>query len=95
MNYLLEVVINYAALISFFALGIDLVVQISRLYRRKSSQDISLRGITIRTLGTVVILIKFISLDDIYLIIGQATITIALIIYLAEIFYYRRSRDSS
>ena len=82
-------------LISYIALNIDVALQIKRIYKTKSSQDLSLLGMTIRGIAILVILIKFISLKDAALIIGQALIaaTFAAYFILAlSYFLYRNKR---
>ena len=84
-----ELLISYATVIAYIAFSTDLVIQILRIYRRKSSNDVSARGTAIRTIGSLVILLKFISVDDIYLIIGQVLFTLTVATYLLMIIKYR------
>jgi len=81
---------------SYLALNIDIVLQILRIYKTKSSRDISLTGLTIRYVSILVILYKFVSLGDLPLIIGQGFITITFSMYaaLATLYFLRVSRAS-
>ena len=85
-----EQLISFATVIAFIAFSADLIIQIYRVYRRKSSNDISARGTVIRTAGSLIILLKFINVDDPYLITGQIIITATIVTYLLMIVKYRK-----
>ena len=91
MPGILDILVDYGTLIAYVAFSTDLVVQIVRVYRRKSSQDISWRGTAMRLTGSSVILLKFISLREPYLVIGQILFTITVATYLAVIIRYRKT----
>jgi len=82
--------INYATIIAFFALTIDLILQIIHIYKRKSSKDLSLKGCLIRLIAGLILLIKFIATNDIYLTIGQGVFVFSYIIYFIMLIYYRK-----
>lgn len=75
-------------IISYIALNVDIVFQIHRVYKTKSSRDLSLIGLSIRYVAILIILIKFISLDDLPLIIGQGLIAVTFTTYFIFAFYY-------
>ena len=75
-------------LISYIALNVDIVFQIRQIYSTKSSRDLSLVGLSIRFLAVLVILIKFVSLGDIPLIIGQGLIVVTFTTYFFLASYY-------
>ena len=75
-------------IISYIALNVDIVFQIHQIYKTKSSRDLSLIGLSVRYAAILVILIKFISLGDIPLIIGQGLITATFTTYFVFAFYY-------
>lgn len=80
--------------VSYIALNIDVVLQALRIYRTKSSKDLSILGMTIRFLAIIIILIKFISLSSLSLVIGQGLIAITFSIYLILAILYFRHRKS-
>ena len=78
---------------SYIALNIDVLFQIKKIYRTKSSKDLSLFGMTIRYVAILIILVKFISLSDAPLIIGQGLIVITFTAYFAlALTYFRRTK---
>jgi len=84
-------ILDWLTLLSYVALNIDIVLQIKRIYHRKSSEDLSLLGMTIRYIAILIIVFKFAAIGDIALIIGQgiAVVTFGTYFTLALI-YYRR-----
>ena len=76
-------ILDSFTLISYIALNVDMVFQIVRIYRTKSSADLSLVGLTIRYLATFLILAKFVSLHDLPLMVGQGLILATFTVYLA------------
>jgi hypothetical protein len=81
-------ILDILTVISYIALNVDIVFQIRQIYRTKSSEDLSLVGMSIRYLAILVILIKFISVSDIALIIGQALIITSFTTYFILAIYY-------
>jgi hypothetical protein len=75
-------------IISYVGLNVDLVFQIRRIYKNKSSKDISLVGLSVRYVAILVILVKFISISDEALIIGQGLILITFTCYFFLALYY-------
>jgi hypothetical protein len=75
-------------LLSYIALNIDILFQIKRIYKTKSSRDLSLLGMSIRYAAILIILVKFISISDLPLIIGQALITLTFTTYFVVAVYY-------
>ncbi len=88
MNWL-----DWLTLFSYIALNVDILLQIKRIYRTKSSRDLSLFGMTIRYVAIVIIFIKFISLSSWSLIVGQGLIAITFTAYLVlAVSYVRYAR---
>jgi hypothetical protein len=87
---MLEFIINYAVLMAYAFFTIDVIMQIFRIKSRKSSKDVSIKGIFIRILASATMLIKFFNITDVFLIIGQGTLVLALMIYLIMLVYYRK-----
>ena len=87
-------ILDFLTLLSYVALNIDIVLQIRRIYQTKSSYDLSLFGLTIRYVAILIILVKFVSLGDVSLVIGQGLITITFTAYfvLAVLYFLRRKR---
>ncbi len=90
-------ILNIFTILSYIGLNIDIVFQIRRIYRTKSSRDLSLIGMSIRYLAILIILYKFISISDITLIIGQLLIFITFTLYLclASIYFARRKKKTN
>ena len=82
-------VLDVLTLISYVALNADILFQIARIYKTKSSRDISLLGLSIRYIAILIILIKFVSLSDLPLIVGQGLITLSVTLYLCLAVMYR------
>lgn len=85
--------LDVATLFSYIALNIDILLQIKKIYQTKSSRDLSLLGMTIRYIAILIIFIKFYSLSDLPLILGQGLIVLTFTTYLmlAILYYIRRS----
>lgn len=77
---------------SLAALNVDIVLQNIRVFRRKSSRDISLYGVIARYVAIFVILIKYLSLNDWVLYLGQAVIATNVTVYLVLVIRYRHSK---
>jgi len=88
--------LDFFTVASYMALNIDIIFQIRQIYRTKSSQDLSLAGLSIRYAAIMVILIKFISLSDIPLIVGQGLIAVTFTTYfILALHYFFRRRENS
>jgi hypothetical protein len=83
-------ILNYATLLAYTAFSIDLLSQIIQIYIRKSSLDVSIRGILVRLLGSFILAIKMLTTKDIYLIYGQFILVSIIGIYLGFLIYYRK-----
>lgn len=89
-------ILDVLTLLSYVALNIDIVLQIKRIYRTKSSEDLSLLGMTIRYAAIVILLVKFVSLSDLPLMIGQGIIAVTFTIYFVlAVFYFRYRKKTS
>jgi len=86
--------LDLLTLLSYIALNVDILFQIRRIYHTKSSRDLSLFGMSIRYTAILIILIKFISISDVPLIIGQGLITLTFTTYLALAVYYFANRNA-
>lgn len=83
-------ILDELTLVSYVALNVDIILQVRRIHKTKSSRDLSLLGMSIRFLAIAIILVKFISLRDTALIIGQGLIAATFVIYfLAALNYFR------
>ena len=80
--------LDVLTLLSYIALNVDIVFQIRRIYRTKSSRDLSLFGMSVRYAAILIILFKFISLSDTPLILGQGLIVLTFTTYFALALYY-------
>lgn len=81
-------ILDILTLISYIALNIDIVFQIAQIYKTKSSRDLSLVGLSIRYVAIVVILVKFVSISDLSLMLGQGLILITFTTYFVFACYY-------
>jgi hypothetical protein len=87
-------VLDLLTVLSYIALNVDIIFQIGRIHKIKSSRDLSLVGMSIRYAAIFIILIKFVSLSDLPLIIGQGLILLTYTTYLALVVYYIANRAS-
>ena len=87
--------LDVLTLLSYIALNVDILFQIRRIYHTKSSHDLSLFGMTVRYAAILIILIKFISLSDVPLIIGQGLIVLTFTTYFALALYYFVTRKQN
>lgn len=87
---MLELLINYATAIAFIALFIDVILQIKKLIKLKSSKDISKHGCIMRLVALFILEVKFIVLNDFWLILGQGLFNILFIVYFVLILKYRK-----
>jgi uncharacterized protein with PQ loop repeat len=86
--------LDLLTLLSYMALNVDILLQIKRIYRTKSSHDLSLAGMSIRYAAILIILIKFISISDVPLIIGQGLIVLTFTTYFTLSLYYFANRHA-
>lgn len=90
MSELLQLFIDYSALVAYIAFSSDLIAQIARIYKRKSSADVSSRGVVLRLVGSSIILVKLIGIGDPYLTTGQIILTLTAGTYLYFTLRYRK-----
>lgn len=84
--------LNWLTLFSYAALNVDILLETRRIYTTKSSNDLSVIGMTIRFIVVFIVLAKFISLSDQLLIIGQGAIVLTFTGYFALAIHYMRRR---
>ena len=84
--------LDFLTLLSYVALNIDIIFQTIRIHKTKSSKYVSLFGLAVRYIGIVIILVKFISLRDTALVIGQGLIAITFTAYFILAVSYFRHR---
>jgi uncharacterized protein with PQ loop repeat len=90
-------ILDLLTLLSYIALNVDIMLQVKRIYRRKSSDDLSLVGMTIRYIAIIIILVKFASLRDVPLVIGQGLCAVTFTVYfvLAVLYFRHRKKEQS
>ena len=88
---MLDLIVNYGTLVAFAAFITDNSIQSYRLIQRKHSDDVSIRGESIRVIAVFLLFIKFLTTSDIYLIIGQGLFMISLIMYYGLLIKYHRT----
>ncbi len=84
--------IDWATFISYVAFNTDLVFEIQKIHSTRDSKDVSLPGIFIRLSASVLILLKFVSIRDDALIIGQGIFTAILLLYFILLIKYKKKR---
>lgn len=87
--------LDWLTLFSYIALNVDIIFQIRRIHATKSSKDLSLLGMAIRYIAIVIILIKFVSISDLPLIIGQGLIAVTFTAYFVLAFMYFLNRPKT
>lgn len=85
----MELAINVATLVAYAAFAMDVLLQVQRVWVRKSSADISPLGLLIRVTAAGVILVKLILNGDIYLLLGHSMMVVLLLVYLVLVLRYR------
>ena len=85
-------VLDVLTTLAFLAISFDIVLQIIKVYSRKSSADISIKGCVLRLLAISTIWFKFFSLSDFLLVAGQGILISLYIIYLVLLIKYRKKR---
>lgn len=83
--------LNLITLFAYAALAVDFLLQIHRVWANKHSGDVSLVGVTVRTTAAAVVLAKIVAVGDAYLLIGQSTMVVLLVVYLALVFRFRNA----
>ncbi len=76
----------------FFVWGIT--TQTIKVIRRKSSDDISLVDVSLRMLNNVVLLVKYISIHDRYLIAGGILVIAFIAFYLPTVIFFRLKKNN-
>jgi len=82
--------LDVLTLLSFIGLNVDILFQTRRVYKTKSSKDLSLIGLSVRYLAIIVILIKYVNVGDTTLLIGQSLILLTFTIYFMLVVSYFR-----
>ena len=85
--------LDILTVLSYIALNVDILLQVKRIHETKSSEDLSLTGLVVRYVAILIIMLKFLSLEDLPLILGQGLIVITFTIYLAlAVSYFLRRK---
>lgn len=87
MNFL-----DFITLLSFVGLTVDVLLQAHRVRQVKSSEDISIVGLSVRFFAIFIILYKLIVIGDFALIVGQAMLAIVFTSYLVLVISYLPSK---
>lgn len=83
MNFL-----DFLTVLSFFGLTTDILLQAHKVRQMRSSEDISIVGLSIRFAAIFVILYKLLQVGDIALIAGQTMIAITFTSYFVFVVSY-------
>ncbi len=85
-------VLDILTIAAYIAVNIDILLQIKRIHHTKSSHDLSIFGFSIRYAALIIILIKFLSVGDMPLVIGQVLLVTTFTGYLILAIFYARHR---
>lgn len=77
--------------IAFLFVIADLIAQLLKLYKAKSSEEISLVGLTIRFLGVGLFWLRFMVIEDTVFLIGQTIFAVLLLVYVYLVIKYRKN----
>ena len=88
---MIEFLINYATIAAFLLFCADLIYQLKQVPKTKDSSSVSTLGLAARATATIILLVKFISLNDLYLIGGQSIFSLLVLVYLALSWKYRNA----
>ncbi len=83
---------NVALALGYGLFYVDLVFQIHRLLKTRSSRDVSAQGVVIRLTAAVLFQLKYLSVNDLSLIVGGLVYTALVAIYALLAFRFRRSK---
>jgi uncharacterized protein with PQ loop repeat len=87
---MVDILSAYGTLIAFVALYIDMSFQIARIFKRKSSADISIGGVVVRLSATLLFLFRFVAIRDFPLSLGQGLFCAMLAVYVFLLVKYRK-----
>lgn len=87
---MLNLAISYASIIAYMAFSIDLLMQIFKIQKNKSSDDVTSWGVGIRLMGSCILLLKFITVNDSYLMVGQGLFSLTILAYLLTVVYFKK-----
>ena len=91
---MVDIIVNYGALIAYLAFTIEILLQIKRILDRKSSEDISVASCVIRLLAGIMLFVKMIFTRDTYLILGQGVSSIMFFVLVFLVIYFRLKKPS-
>ena len=87
--------LDFLTIVSYAALTVDISFQIARIHRTKSSNDLSMIGLTIRYAAIIIIMFKLLSVGDVPLIIGHGATGLIFSLYFVLAMVYFRHRKKS
>lgn len=83
---------NLALALGYGLFYVDLLFQIRRLFKTRSSRDVSAQGIVIRLGAAILFQLKYLAVHDLPLIVGGLIYTILVAIYALLAFRFRQSK---
>lgn len=86
--------LSFITLLSYIALNVDIALQLKRIYQTKSSNDLSILGLGIRYAAIIIIMVKFATLKDIALVVGQGLIVVTFTAYFVLAIIYSLRKKS-
>jgi uncharacterized protein with PQ loop repeat len=87
----LDNISQFGVSIAFIFITADLISQILKIYKAKTSKEISLIGLGIRIVGTSFFLFRFIVINDTVFLIGQSIFVALLLGYIGLVVKYRKN----
>jgi len=89
----MQTLIDSGTLIAYALLSLGIILQIVKIIKRKSVADIAVWEVMMRLLASSVILIKILTLNSSFLIIGQVYIVVIYFSYFLVVLYYRQKNQ--
>lgn len=81
---------NFALALGYGLFYVDLVFQIRRLLKTRSSRDVSAQGVAMRLAAAILFQLKYFSVHDVPLIVGGLVYTTLVAAYAMLAFRFRR-----
>ena len=85
-----QLFVDYASFIALVMLACAVGSQMFKIHTRGSAEDFSLLAISMRLTAILIILIKMITLRDVFLISGQCILLFVYVLYAVQVIYWKR-----
>ncbi len=85
----MQVFIDYASFVALLMLAAAVISQMFKIKERRSAEDLSLLAISIRFTAMLIILVKMITLRDVYLVSGQSVLLVVYVLYIIQVLHWK------